>query len=906
MPESITRWRSAIGRGELLLVAALLLIAIAVRLPYLWEIPRFTDETAEAEIGLRILRGESFPLTNRDPYIGALWNWILAAGFLVSGPSLFTPRVLIAIFGALTVVPAYLLGKSLSTLLHPTMGPLDPHGPPAPTGGRGGDRPPPPCAGEGWGGGLLAGLLLALSPAHVVVNSHIAWSNCLTPLFTALGLWLAHRAVAQDRPRLLVPSGLCFGLGLQTHPVGALLLPGVAVGVALARPRWLLGPWPGLAVLAALLGCANLLAANVWSGFAGVTYGGTVQAGYTGGEILTWQVYVERLRQTLWLLADSLAGVLAESGPLAGPFERRLGLVLLIASAVGIEALARRRDGLLFFAVISYLLLLPVVNGRFESSVPKARYIAPLLPICYAAMAVATVETSGWIGRLRPALAPRLAPSLLRGGVGALAAVLLLMPLAGLVDYYQQAIQERRTNAAFYQVVAGIEASRRPGERVFAERDALKTYTLGGGQWSEHIAFASQVYGWERQALDVPHPRVQIVPRIVGPLLVRASSASLMGKFYRVERVPGTPSDGTPVRLLYSLGPQPQLLTSERQDERDDVPRPPRPPRVDLFVEGVTFPSALQFAPDGRLFFNEILAGQVRIASASGELQPEPFVVLPTTKGLEQGALGLALDPEFARNRWVYVFYSEADAENRPTRNRVVRFTERDGRATEATAILDDLPINQTRYYNGDHNGGRIAFGPDGMLYVSLGEMVRRSQVPDPYTLYGKILRVRPDGTAPADNPYGDYPTYALGFRNVFGLTFHPTTGRLYATDNGPEGYDELNLVQPGRDYGYPSIEGGPGGVAGLEDPLWDSAEERLGITGLTFYSGSVFPEYAGDLFFCAFNTGALRRVRLAGQALDDVEWVEVVSHDCRLDVTNGPDGTLYFSDLARIFRLSR
>ena len=114
----------------------------------------------------------------------------------------------------------------------------------------------------------------------------------------------------------------------------------------------------------------------------------------------------------------------------------------------------------------------------------------------------------------------------------------------------------------------------------------------------------------------------------------------------------------------------------------------------------------------------------------------------------------------------VYVFYSEADAENRPTRNRLVRFTERDGRAAEATAILGDLPINQTRYYNGDHNGGRLAFGPDGMLYVSLGEMVRRSQVPDPQTPFGKILRVRPDGTVPPDNPYDGSPTYALGFRN--------------------------------------------------------------------------------------------------------------------------------------------
>src|SRR5438128_1514112 len=99
--------------GELLLVAAILALALVVRLPYLWDVPRFTDETAEARIGLRIAGREAFPLTNRDPYIGALWNYLLAAGFLVSGPSLFTPRAIIAVVGALTIVPTYLLGRTL-------------------------------------------------------------------------------------------------------------------------------------------------------------------------------------------------------------------------------------------------------------------------------------------------------------------------------------------------------------------------------------------------------------------------------------------------------------------------------------------------------------------------------------------------------------------------------------------------------------------------------------------------------------------------------------------------------------------------------------------------------------------------------------------------------------------------
>jgi glucose/arabinose dehydrogenase/4-amino-4-deoxy-L-arabinose transferase-like glycosyltransferase len=865
---------------EALLVVALVVVALGARLPYLWDVPRLSDETAEAALALRIARGEILPLTNRDPYIGALWSYILAGAFAIGGPSLFTPRAVIAVLGALTVVPTYLLGRSLAaTLADPRWACLT---------------------------GALAALLLALSPAHVAVNSHIAWSNCLTPLFTTLGLWLTHRAVVRDRPGMLAWGGLAFGLGVQTHPVGVLLLPGVAIGVAVARPRWLRSPWPALAVVAALVGAGNLLLANLLSGFAGLTHGGVVQAQYTGGELLTGPVYLERLRQTAWLLADSLGGVLAEAGPLAGPFERPYELAFLVLAAAGVEALGRRRDGLVVFAVVSYLLLLPVVNGRFESSVPKARYVAPLLPICFAAAAVAVGETLGWIDRSTARHVPAAGSRLLSAGLCMIALLLPIGPLGGLTAYYRSAVQDRRTNATFYQVVAGIQASRRPGDPVFAERGAVARYTLGGGHWGGHLAFAALVYGWERQTIDLTNPRVQVGPQVVGPFVVRTAALPLVRQMYRAEPVASGPGDDAPVRLLYSTGPQPWLLTAQRQELRDDVPRPPRPPRVELVVSGVSSPSALQFAPDGRLFFNEVREGRVRIASPSGELQAEPFVVLPTTKGLEQGALGLALDPDFAENHWVYVFYSEADAENRPVRNRLVRFTEVEGRATEATAILGDLPINRSSFENGGHNGGRLAFGPDGMLYVSVGEMVRRSQVPDLRTVFGKILRVNRDGTIPSDNPYGANPAYAIGFRNVLGLAFQPTTGRLYAADSGPNGFEELNVVRPGRDYGYPSIEGGPGGASGLEDPFWDSGEERPGVTGLTFYAGSVFPEYQGDLFFCALNTGALRRMRLAGPSLDQVDWVETIALDCRLDVTNGPDGTLYFSDLARIFRLAR
>ena len=331
--------------------------------------------------------------------------------------------------------------------------------------------------------------------------------------------------------------------------------------------------------------------------------------------------------------------------------------------------------------------------------------------------------------------------------------------------------------------------------------------------------------------------------------------------------------------------------------------RAARQPLIDpqTYVEGVALPTGLTFAPDGRLFFVEVNKGLVRVAS-NGMLQAEPFATLKVATGAEHGVLGLTLDPRFSDNGYVYVYYTVPKKSGKPDANRVVRFTDRDGKGTDERILIDEIPVD----VKGSHNGGRLRFGPDGKLYITTGapgDEGNDAQKLD--VLEGKILRLNSDGSVPADNPFPGSPVYAFGFRNPYGLDFHPQTGRPFVVDNGPRGYDELNLVIAGGNYGSPDVVGSTENSR-FVDPLWDSGTERLGVVGLTFYNGSQFPEYRDDLFHCLWNPGLLRRVRLAGPTYDRIETAEEIAVDCRLDVATGPDGALYVASINRILRLGR
>jgi aldose sugar dehydrogenase len=330
-------------------------------------------------------------------------------------------------------------------------------------------------------------------------------------------------------------------------------------------------------------------------------------------------------------------------------------------------------------------------------------------------------------------------------------------------------------------------------------------------------------------------------------------------------------------------------------------------PKSTTVIPDVAMPVSMVFAPDGRMFFSEVVEGTVRVAEPTKDgfqLRAIPFAKLTIAKGGETGTLGVALDPDFAQNRWLYLYYSEPDpnrADRRPLRNRIVRFTDVNNVGTDMTVILDDIPISR----QGRHNGGRLLFGPDGKLYVTVGNAEEKENSQNLKNPNGKLLRLNRDGTIPSDNPIPGSAIYAFGFRNMFGLALHPTTNAFYVTENSGDSHDELNLIQAGANYGFPFFEG-VGGDSKYVDPIWESGSRTIGPTGLTFYTGDQLPQFNGDLFYCAFSTGRMTRMRLGGPNFDTVLGAQEVVQDCFLDVVNGPDGALYYSSVGAILRLGK
>lgn len=331
-----------------------------------------------------------------------------------------------------------------------------------------------------------------------------------------------------------------------------------------------------------------------------------------------------------------------------------------------------------------------------------------------------------------------------------------------------------------------------------------------------------------------------------------------------------------------------------------------QPPVGDLRLEsvlgGLNFAVGLSQAPDGRIFYSERVTGAIRIINTSTspwQLNPNACVQIPVAVSGEQGLLGLTLDPDFDNNHYVYVYYTAPGA----TMNRVARYTELNGVCTNETTILDALPVNVL------HNGGIIKFGPDGKLYVAIGDAQDAPLAQIITSLAGKILRVNRDGTAPSDNPFFSDPhvnakkVFSLGHRNSYGFTFHPQTNDLWESENGPNDNDEINRVLAGGNYGWDGNE--RGGM--LNDPccidpilVFNPVIAPTGIIAIPANSPIYPPVYRNNLLVAVWNDGTIRHIILSGANLDQLGGSSVAytgGQGGLLSLMLGADGYVYVSD---------
>jgi glucose/arabinose dehydrogenase len=315
-----------------------------------------------------------------------------------------------------------------------------------------------------------------------------------------------------------------------------------------------------------------------------------------------------------------------------------------------------------------------------------------------------------------------------------------------------------------------------------------------------------------------------------------------------------------------------------------------------LVAAGLTNPTAMALAPDGRIFVCQ-QGGALRVIK-NGALLPTPFLTVTVDSAGERGLLGVAFDRNFVSNQLVYVYYTVPT----PAHNRVSRFTANgDVALAGSETILMEMPNLSTAT---NHNAGAIHFGPDGNLYIALGDNANGNNAQSLSTRLGKLLRITSSGVIPTDNPFfnqasGDNRSiWALGLRNPFTFAFQPGTGRMFINDVGQSTWEEINDGIAGSNYGWPICEGfcNPPNPS-FRDPIfvYENTGQQCAITGGAFYNPQIiqFPaNFVGNYFFADFCGGWIRRLDLAnGNAVSD--FATGISNPVDLKVS--PDGFLYY-----------
>ena len=347
------------------------------------------------------------------------------------------------------------------------------------------------------------------------------------------------------------------------------------------------------------------------------------------------------------------------------------------------------------------------------------------------------------------------------------------------------------------------------------------------------------------------------------------------------------------VVLAFSISVQAQIEVGEfPQSVEDQFVLEPDAVEVEVWQQNLEVPWELVFLPESNRALITERDGRV-LQVRDGSLQSESYLELDINSRGEGGLMGMAPHPDFPESPYIYLMYTYT-ANGGTLYNRVSRFTDEGNQAVEEEIIIDQIPAGN------NHNGGRIAFGPDGMLYITTGDTFNREIAQDLNNLGGKIMRLTPEGDIPEDNPFGNSPVYSLGHRNPQGLAWHPETEDLFISDHGPSGEDGLRakdrvkVVEAGSNFGWPDkigyFESGE-----YANPLimW---EDAVPPSGMTFYRG--------DLYLGTLRSQSLVKISLE-QSNDrfEVNSIEHLFNDGSGSSTYGrirtaavgPDGYLYF-----------
>ena len=311
---------------------------------------------------------------------------------------------------------------------------------------------------------------------------------------------------------------------------------------------------------------------------------------------------------------------------------------------------------------------------------------------------------------------------------------------------------------------------------------------------------------------------------------------------------------------------------------------------IRTIAQNLEVPWAIDIAEDGRIFFTE-RPGRIRMINASGDLIDEPVANIRAENIGEAGLLGLALHPNFTQNHLMYIYHTYA--EQGKLYNKVLLLTEKDNKIINSKIIIDHIPASDS------NNGGRIKFGPDGRLFISTGDSETTELAQNIKSLAGKILRINPNGTIPEDNPFPDSLVYSYGHSNIEGLAWHPVSKKLFATEQGlAGGNDEINIIQSGKNYGWPKEEecGSFGGSSSSDNGTSIRFEAaRFCFNPTIGPSGATFPTsnnlgYQNDIIFATLRGSHLHHIDLETKTQNNV----LVGYGRVRDVIEAPDGSLY------------